>query len=163
MSRTVAVISVLAVLALAIGPRPPRLIWNATASAPVGLYRVEYGSALAKGSLVLAVLPPRLAALAATRGYLPVHVPLVKPIAALPGDRVCREAEAVSINGIQIARSLARDTHLRPLPRWQGCITLHPGEVFLLNPHVADSFDGRYFGAVPASSILGNLEPIWTR
>ena len=43
-----------------------------------------------------------------------------------------------------------------------GCRTVAPGEVFLMNPGVPDSLDGRYFGALPASSIIGRAAPVWT-
>ena len=36
------------------------------------------------------------------------------------------------------------------------------GQVFLMNWQSADSLDGRYFGPLPAASILGRAVPIWT-
>src|SRR5690606_15118701 len=59
----------------------PLLVWNASASAPIGLYRVMGGPAR-KGDLVLVRTPIAVARLAAKRGYIPLHVPLVKRIAA---------------------------------------------------------------------------------
>ena len=53
--------------------------------------------------------------------------------------------------------------HGRPLPAWRGCRTLRRGDIFLLNPSAPDSFDGRYFGALPASALLGRATPILTR
>ncbi len=139
----------------------PRLVWNASASAPRGLYWVG-GAAVARGDLVLARLPEAVRQLAAARGYLPAGVPLVKRIAAVGGDVVCGSAEAVSINGRVVAARLAADAHRRPLPAWTGCLSLGIGEVFLLMDGVADSFDGRYFGATPTGAIIGRLVPLWT-
>ncbi|MBV8103395.1 MAG: S26 family signal peptidase [Hyphomicrobiales bacterium] len=34
-------------------------------------------------------------------------------------------------------------------------------EVFLMNA-AADSLDGRYFGPLPAASIIGRAAPLWT-
>ena len=31
-----------------------------------------------------------------------------------------------------------------------------------MNPGVPDSLDGRYFGPLPASSIIGRAVPLWT-
>ena len=31
-----------------------------------------------------------------------------------------------------------------------------------MNPGVRDSLDGRYFGVLPASSIIGRAAPVWT-
>jgi hypothetical protein len=47
-------------------------------------------------------------------------------------------------------------------PSGKGCHVIADGEVFLMNRRSADSFDGRYFGALPTSSIIGTAEPLWT-
>ena len=36
-------------------------------------------------------------------------------------------------------------------------------DIFLLNPAVRDSLDGRYFGPLLASNVLGRATPILTR
>jgi type IV secretory pathway protease TraF len=36
------------------------------------------------------------------------------------------------------------------------------GEIFLMNGQVRDSLDGRYFGPIPASSVIGRAIPLWT-
>ena len=144
-------------------PQRAVLIWNATASAPIGLYRVTHSRAMSRGDLVLALPARTLAAFAAHRGYLPARVPLVKRIAAVAGDDVCARRNAISINGRFAAARLAADREGRPLPSWKGCRTLRSGEVFLLMPDVRASFDGRYFGPTPASQVVGLLDPLWTR
>lgn len=138
-------------------------VWNASASAPIGLYRVSHDRALARGALVLAVPAPALAAFAARRGYLPPGVPLVKRIAAVAGDAVCARGKAVFVNRHFAVARLVADRKGRALPVWPGCRTLQSGEVFLLMADVPDSFDGRYFGPTRASRIVGTLDPIWTR
>jgi conjugative transfer signal peptidase TraF len=144
-------------------PQRALLIWNATASAPIGLYRVTHSRALSRGDLVLAVPAPQLAAFAAARGYLPRSVPLVKRIAAVAGDVVCARAVSIFINGRFAAARRAADGKGRPLPAWHGCKTLRANEVFLLMPDAHASFDGRYFGPTPASQVVGLLDPLWTR
>ncbi|MGX8009624.1 S26 family signal peptidase [Mesorhizobium sp. ORM8.1] len=139
----------------------PFLVWNASASAPAGLYRVVAG-APARGDLVLAGAPDAIAGLAAERGYLPNGVPLVKHIAALPHERVCAFNEAIIIGGKIVARRLATDTQARPLPWWSGCRALADDEFFVLNGEVLRSFDSRYFGPVRAANIIGRLAPLWT-
>ncbi len=142
--------------------KTPCLIWNATASAPTGLYIVERTEPLHRGDLVLALPPSSLRRFAAERGYLPQGVPLVKYAAALAGDSVCGDGQSVTINGHIAAKRLASDALHRPLPVWTGCKILNRHEIFLLNtaPH---SFDGRYFGPLPTSVILGKLVPLWVR
>jgi conjugative transfer signal peptidase TraF len=140
----------------------PHLVWNASASAPLGLYRVEVGAPIARDDTVLAVLPDAPRRLAAERFYLPAGVPLIKRVAATAGDRICGKGDDVSINGHVVAHRLAHDGKGRPLPRWTGCRVLAHREFLLLMEGVPDSFDGRYFGPVDAAQIVGRLVPLWT-
>jgi len=141
---------------------PPKLIWNASASAPVGLYAVRPIGALFDSELV-AVMPPEPVATFLSRGvYLPPGVPLMKHVLALPGQTVCRDRLLIIVDGIEVGEAQARDRRGRDLPAWRGCRTLQLDEVFLMNPGVADSLDGRYFGPLPASSIIGRAAPLWT-
>ena len=141
----------------------PLLVWNATASAPVGLYLSTPANTITRGDLVLAMPPPAVAQFAARRGYLPRGVPLVKRVAALPGDVVCSLHRQIAINGRFVAGALLRDGRGRPLPHWRGCLILMQGQVFLLMQGVRDSFDGRYFGPIRRASILAKLVPLWVR
>ncbi len=140
----------------------PALVWNASASAPIGLYRVFPG-AVTRGDLVLIRPPDAVAQLAAERGYLPAGVPLIKRIAAIAGDQVCAVDGLVAINGQAVGRQLRADGIGRPLPLWQGCETIEPGALFLLMEDAETSFDSRYFGPVPGANVIGKLEPLWTR
>lgn len=139
----------------------PLLIYNASASAPIGFYRVLPRQRLHLGDLLVATAPEPAQLLAAERGYLPRGVPLVKRVAALPGDRVCSEGEVISINNAPVAFGLAEDRAGRPLPGWRGCQVLGPREIFLLMADVTDSFDSRYFGPVTTDAVIGRLVPLW--
>ncbi|MCW0198850.1 S26 family signal peptidase [Sphingopyxis sp.] len=147
---------------LLVEPRP-RLVWNASASAPVGLYAVGDGAALARGDMVIARVPDEFRMLAARRHYLPGNVPLVKRVAAVPGDEVCTAGARVTVNGHLVARRLDRDGAGRPMPWWSGCVALGPGEYFLLMADSAASFDGRYFGITGAGDIVGKARLLWRR
>ncbi|MGE4483228.1 S26 family signal peptidase [Acidocella sp.] len=151
-------------LMLAPGFSPPRpvLLWNATASTPIGLYRLRSPGVLHDGELVAAMPPKPIASYLAHGGFLPRGVPLLKHIAALPGQMVCRAGDAITIDGIAAGAALDRDHLGRPLPRWSGCRRLGGDEVFLMNSTVPDSLDGRYFGPFPAASIIGQAVPVWT-
>ena len=52
--------------------------------------------------------------------------------------------------------------NLALLPRWLGCHRLRPGELFLLNP-APDSLDGRYFGPLPDTGVVGVAHPLLVR
>lgn len=154
-------VATLAVTAI-ISP-PPRLVWNASASVPIGFYGITPLQRPAIDSIVLVEPPARFARLFDARGYVPFGVPLLKRIAALPGQRVCRQGPALSIDGKVVALALERDRRGRTLPIWNGCHTLRPGEVFLLNRDAPRSLDGRYFGLTATTSVIGQASPLWTR
>jgi conjugative transfer signal peptidase TraF len=137
----------------------PLLIWNASASAPIGLYRLAY-EAVAYGDLVLVTTPESIRAMAAERGYVPLGIPLIKRVAALSGDEICADGSVILINRRAVAERLNNDSLGRPMPVWSGCRKLSD-EVFLLMADVPASFDGRYFGPVPRSAVIGMLTPIW--
>jgi len=155
--------AILALLEASHDPRDAAFVWNVTSSAPIGLYRVHMAKTLHRGDVVLVMPPEWVQRLAAARRYLPEHIPLVKRIAALAGQKLCAKNGIILIDDKPVAARLRVDSSGRALPAWQGCHTLHSNEVFLLMKDVRTSFDGRYFGPVPVSSVLGKLQPLWTR
>ena len=152
-----------AFVAIAVADPLPRVIWNASASAPIGLYRIHPESDPPTGALVAVAPPGKLSRWLSARGYLPEGVPLLKHVAARAGQRVCRVGDVVSVDAQRVAIARARDGRGRPLPVWQGCRTLRSGELLLLNPAHPDSLDGRYFGPLPASSVIGRATPLYLR
>lgn len=161
LAGTLAGVALIAAPAL-FAPRP-RLIWNASASVPIGLYLVQEAGGIAVGDLVAVAPPDDLAGFLADRGYLPRGVPILKHIAALTRSTVCRIGAVVTVDGRPVAVARPRDRRDRALPTWSGCRTLTEDEAFLLNPDAPESFDGRYFGPLPVDAIVARLEPIWTR
>ena len=164
----------LAALAWASFVQPlPCLIYNPSDSVAVGWYRVDplhqhAGSlprllppSLHVGSIVLTTLPPDAAALAAQRGYLPSRIPLLKRVGAVEPQHVCVFDALVWIDGVPVAAVLPADRWGRPLPSWQQCRRLEPGELFLLSVTNPASFDSRYFGPVSASAVIGIAHPVW--
>ena len=138
----------------------PRLLWNATASAPIGLYAVQPDPRPKVGDLVVVRPDPALARWMVERRYIGRHVPLVKRVAAATGARVCRTGVDVSINGRAAATALPRDHLGRGLPVWSGCRALGANQLFLLNAAPA-SLDARYFGATPTTAVVGRAVPLW--
>ncbi|TAM47730.1 MAG: S26 family signal peptidase [Gammaproteobacteria bacterium] len=147
----------------------PRLIYNPSDSVAVGWYRVDPlhhqpGSPprpLSVDSIVLTTLPPDAAALAAQRGYLPAHVPLLKRVGAVAPQQVCVFDALVWIDGVPVATVRPADRLGRPLPSWPQCRQLRPGELFLLSSTNPASFDSRYFGPVSTSAVIGVARPVW--
>jgi type IV secretory pathway protease TraF len=136
----------------------PALVWNASASAPIGLYQLQ-DRPWTRGDRV-AVRPDAALALDLDRRHvLPEGRLLLKRVAAINGDTVCRRGPAVTINGetAALARDLGRSGD--PLPVWDGCRTLASNEVFLLGD-TAMSYDGRYFGVTRAGAVLGPVRRV---
>lgn len=156
------VVAVGAVGLLLPGLRARRLlVWNMSASVPTGLYAIDHGGALRVGERIVIDPPPAVARVMAARGYLPLGVPLLKRVSALGGQRVCRFADGVTIDGERAAIARDRDALGRPLPAWSGCMTLRRGQIFALGV-AADSFDSRYFGPVDMRVVVGRAVPVWT-
>jgi conjugative transfer signal peptidase TraF len=142
-------------------PSSPVLIWNASASVPIGLYTVTPAGGLYVNELVVVRPPAALASFIARRGYLAMGVPLLKHILALRGQAVCRTDRTITVDGNVMGDALDRDHWGRPLPVWQGCHVIANGEVFLMNRWSEYSLDGRYFGPLPTASIVGRADPLW--
>jgi conjugative transfer signal peptidase TraF len=148
-------------LGLLASPRTslPILLWNASPSVRVGLYRVVVRTPAA-GELAVIRLPDPIRALALERGYLAGRALVIKPVTAGPGDVVCRHAAMVTVNGHPVAWAHRADGAGRALPRWNGCLTLTASQVFVLSP-APGSIDSRYFGPVERVHVLGVGWPIW--
>lgn len=153
----------LVALGLSVMARPaPLLVWNSSVSAPLGLYIVMPETRLRPGDMVLVTPPESIADMAARRGYLPRDVPLIKQVAAIGGDHVCAKGDIITVNGDTVAVRQKADSAGRPLPWWQGCRVLSPGEILFLMP-AAQSLDGRYFGPLSSVHVIGRLVPLWLR
>lgn len=161
-SFTLASVVVTATLATLTVPVTRYAVWNETASVPTGLYAIRGRASLHVGERVAIEPPPPLRRLLAERRYLPTGAPLLKRIAAVRGQRVCRFADGITIDGQYVGAAHARDRLGRPLPVWAGCHVLRSGELFVMNPAAPDSFDGRYFGVLRISDVIGRATPVWT-
>lgn len=138
-----------------------RLVWNATASVPLGLYRIEPRAHLRVGDMVALRPSPAITHFMAERDYVEAGALLLKPVAAASGATVCRQGSSVTINDHAVATALSNDRFGRPLPRWSGCVRLRADQLFLIAPATEASFDGRYFGTVLRAQIVGRVSPMW--
>lgn len=141
------------------------LIYNPSDSVPVGWYRIERTDSpprpLSVGDIVLTRLPADVATLAAQRGYLPSHIPLLKRVGAVAPQHVCIVDSQVRIDGVPVAAVLPADRLGRPLSFWPQCRPLADDELFLLSTTNRGSFDSRYFGPIQASAVIGTAQPIY--
>jgi conjugative transfer signal peptidase TraF len=149
-------------LVLSAIPQRLRLVYNASASAPLGWYSTHAVSSLSPGDFVVADLPPAVAEFAEQRGYLPHTVPILKHVGALAGQHVCTRNRVVSIDGRALGRALETDGAHRALPVWNHCRALTADEVFLFSTEPEGAFDSRYFGPVSRASVRVIAQPLWT-
>lgn len=142
---------------------------NLTPSEPLGIWRIEQlDRPTAVGDLVF-ICPPATAPFeeARERGYLRWgfcpggFAPLIKTVAALPGDHVEIAGEVV-IDGRPFPASRVRTTdgEGRAIEPYSGGIV--PAGHLFLHSSFASSYDSRYFGPVPASGLLGLARPVLT-
>lgn len=141
----------------------PLVVWNASASVPIGFYGITPIEHPQVGDLVAVRPPEPLAEWLYESGYLGRDTPLLKRVAALPGSEVCRHGTTIMVDGEAVAEARERDRLGHPLPAWRGCRTLREGETFFLNADHPGSLDGRYFGPLDTETIIGRATPIWTR
>jgi conjugative transfer signal peptidase TraF len=139
----------------------PVILWNASPSVPIGLYRFTSRPSQT-APLAVIRLPEPLRILAETRGYLGKGVLLIKPVVAGAGDTVCRHGALVTINGRIAARASTLDAAGRSLPAWSGCFRLRTNDIFVLSAD-PDSFDSRYMGPIDRADVVGFALPIWVR
>lgn len=145
-----------------IGGTTPRYIWNASNSVPIGLYRVQSATRLTVTELVAVQPPDLLAIFLDLNGYLPIGVPMLKRVLALSGQTICRNGLTITVDGVDVGDARERDGRGRPLPSWSGCRAIAEGDVFVMNWQSEYSLDGRYFGPLPVSAVIGKAVPVWT-
>ena len=135
---------------------------NITPSEPVGIYRLVGGQA-ERRALVLLKQPHNSAASVLSR-YVPVHLPLIKRVAAIPGDLVEVNTSGMRVNGSLWPHSvpLAHDQEgrsLRPYPF--GVYRVPAGELWVMSNHPR-GLDSRYFGPVSEANVISRLLPVAT-
>lgn len=142
-------------------PLKERLIWNRTASAPLGLYWLSDRLPAPGQWAVVSARAPE-AEWASRRGFTGPDWPLIKQVAATSGAEICRQNLTVTVSGEPVAEALKTDANGKTLPVWQGCRRLEAGEIFLINPHPR-SLDGRYFGPTNLDDLAGTALPVWLK
>lgn len=159
-SAILAIAVALPINASIVSPPPLLLVWNTTASTPVGLYAVRR-AVPKRGDLLVTRLPREMESLAVSRHILSANTPVLKPVAAVAGDLACRAGPAISINGRFAAIARGHDGHGRSLPTWRGCRRLSSSQVFVV-ARDAHSFDSRYYGPLDIQLARGIARPLLT-
>jgi type IV secretory pathway protease TraF len=131
---------------------------NIEPSVPLGFYLLHpVHPPLTRGTLVLLPVPLRV---------LPWKSPwiaLLKPVAAVPGDQVCRRENMLVIRGVDygVVYTHAGGMTLPQALDEASCLVVQEGEVFLASA-AEQSLDSRYFAAVKVTDITAVATPLWT-
>jgi len=140
-------------------------------SLPEGLYRVSALAAdepLEHGSIVTLCAPTVLVQNARALGFM--HdgpcpgggEMLMKKIIAFPDDRVRLAADGIRVNGMLVANTRRNPKAPAGLVAIEyGSYRVPPGFAWFAGTSV-DSWDSRYYGAIPLDSLRGVAQPIWT-
>lgn len=141
---------------------------NASPSLPIGLY---IRSSDPNANLIEFCPAEPYASFAAARGYrsrgnCPDGAsPLMKPIIARAGDVVGVSNRGISVNGRLIRNTSPKmaDTQGRSMTPWPfGMYVTANAAVWVASSYNPRSFDSRYFGPIPTSSIRARLRPLLT-
>lgn len=132
---------------------------NVSASAPRGIYRISTAP-VSPGDMASVCLPSDWSLLAMEREYIGAgscpdgSQPLVKRVAALPGDAIDIDYEGIRINGVLQHKSGFQKFDSKGRKMWSELTPCYipPGYVLLLST-MPTGFDSRYFGLVPLSSV----------
>jgi conjugative transfer signal peptidase TraF len=155
-----------AAIILAAGSAGVRL--NLTNSVPIGLYVISDGP---KASLVEFCPPEPFGRLSRERGYREHSrfgcpdgaKPLLKPVAAKPGDVVKVSGNGIAVNGrlIPHTAALRTDSAGRSIQAWPvGTYSVRGGSIWVASSFNTHSFDSRYFGPIQQTAILHHLRPL---
>jgi conjugative transfer signal peptidase TraF len=141
---------------------------NASTSLPVGLYKITTDPS---ARLVEFCPAEPFGSLSAIRRYRGAGncpdgaEPLMKPVVAVEGDTVEISNKGVTVNGRFLLNSAPRpfDRENRPLAHWSfGAYRVAARTIWVISSFNSRSFDSRYFGPIPASSIRSRLQALIT-
>lgn len=141
---------------------------NLTNSVPIGLYLVSNGP---DARFVEFCPPEPFGTLSRERGYRERSrfgcpdgaKPLLKPVAAKPGDVVSISGNGIEVDGKLIPHTAAlhSDSAGRPISRWPfGIYPVRNGSIWVASSFNTHSFDSRYFGPISESAVLHQLRPL---
>jgi type IV secretory pathway protease TraF len=115
-------LAAIVVLSLAGAALATRLTVNVTTSMPRGLYWLDPGRPIERGTVVCLPVPASVRPLVEARRYLPPNFRLLKRVVALPGDSVCLDDRRYVVDGT--LRSVVADHDLlgRQLTPYHFCL-----------------------------------------
>jgi conjugative transfer signal peptidase TraF len=146
---------IILLLALSLRIHGYGLTYQTTDSMPKGLYVIKPAHHLKRNDIVIFYPPAFALAFLMQQKLIPKNAILMKSVMAVEGDYICKKNQKLWINHRYIAPVYAHTLTNKRLPNKKFCQTLHANQYLLISTYVAHSFDGRYFGPVSKSRIIG--------
>lgn len=140
---------------------PNLIIFNGTHSLPTGFYFNEKRDHFEVGDLSILSIPSSAISYLMDNEILDKEDVLLKYILGKEGDYFCTKNGKFTINEELIGPIFSEDSRGNPLPKLNICGALPKGFVVVGNSDKANSFDSRYFGAVPVSLLIGVAHPLY--
>ena len=132
-----------------------RLTYQVSPSMKEGWYLIEPVSQIHRHE-VLVFYPPTATRTFLTRQHwLPEDGLMMKYVFGMPGDFVCNQQGMLRVNGQTMGRVMVFYAPHKKLPNLGFCEQLSQNHFLMISLRDPHSFDGRYFGPVSRSAIVG--------
>lgn len=139
----------------------PVVLYNDTPSVAEGFWRASSAS-VQRGSVIAFHIPESARTFVKARLPRYLREPILKPVVATSGAKVCGGKEGFYVNGERLGVPIAQDHAGKPVEPWTGCSTLTDGQVAVFSDRIPNSYDSRYYGPIPAGNIIATYRPLWT-
>lgn len=136
---------------------PKVLVWNGSASAPVGFYMKAQDQTISLHDFVLVKTGTKLDSISSLYPTKPTY--LLKHVELIPGERYRVDGNKIFTERQTFLRQKTSINGIK-LPRLEDGVYVVPqGHYFVAN-FPEKSFDSRYFGPVPEEDIIQKVTPI---
>ena len=145
---------------------PVGITWIRSPSLPIGLYWHTRATVPPRrgDEACFRYRPPQWAI---ERQYLPENSLLCKRVLGLPGDRLVRNGDSLTVCHLaaceDVGRIVSFDSRGRPVTPAVLPAIIPEGTVYLGVPEHPRSFDSRYLGLVQIAQLLRTIHPVWVQ
>lgn len=133
------------------------LTYSVSRSVPKNIYLVMPSREFKRGDLVQFIPPEPFKKFLLTKHWLPQSGLMLKYVYAVPGDFVCNENHVVMVNKRKVGPVYTFYNKKNKLPQTKFCGKLTDNQYLLMSTCVKRSYDGRYFGPVRKTNIVGKV------
>jgi len=131
------------------------LTYQISASMPRGFYLIKPAEKIKRGDIIVFYPPKKIATFLLQHKWIAPDKLLMKHVAAITGDYVCKHNATIFINHKKVAHITHYYAPGKPLPSKPFCTTLKKNQYLALSTKIKRSFDGRYFGPIDKKTIVG--------